>query len=169
MVLLSYLQRFDRYCYCLFSGLRAKGMPGQIALLTSRSGDGYAYLVISLIAWFTDEYGDDYFTHLLLGFLFQVPVYWIMKNSFRRQRPSELNLSFAALIVASDKFSFPSGHTAAAVLFAIITYHYYPTSGLVCFAWATGIGASRVVVGVHYPSDIVAGAVLALLVSELVL
>lgn len=169
MVLLSYLQRFDRYCYCLFSGLRAKDMPGQIALLISRSGDGYAYLAIAMIAWFMDERGDDYFAHLLLAFLLELPAYWIMKNSFRRQRPSELNLSFAALIVASDKFSFPSGHTSAAVLFAVITYQYYPGIGLVCFGWATAIGASRVIVGVHYPSDIMAGAALALFVSELVI
>lgn len=169
MVLISYLQRFDRYCYCLFSGLRAKDLPGQIALLTSRSGDGYGYLVIALMAWLLDESGDDYFAHLLLAFAFDLPVYWIMKNSFRRQRPSELNLSFAALVVASDKFSFPSGHTAAAVLFSTVTYQYYPNLGLVCFGWAAAIGASRVVVGVHYPSDIVAGASLAIVVSEFVI
>lgn len=169
MVLISYLQRFDRYCYCLFSGLRARDLPGQIALLTSRSGDGYGYLVIALMAWFLDESGDDYFAHLLLAFALELPAYWIMKNSFRRQRPSELNLSFAALVVASDKFSFPSGHTAAAVLFSTVTYQYYPSIGLVCFGWAAAIGASRVVVGVHYPSDIVAGASLAIVVSEFII
>jgi len=92
-----------------------------------------------------------------------------MKNSFRRQRPCERNLSLAALIVASDKFSFPSGHTAAGFLFAIITHHYYPVPGVACFGWALAIGASRVVVGVHYPGDIVAGMVLAVFVSELVI
>ncbi|MCK7460508.1 phosphatase PAP2 family protein [Idiomarina aminovorans] len=169
MVLLSYLQRFDRYCYCLVSGLRAKDLPGQIALLTSRSGDGYGYLAIALLAWMLDESGDEYFTFLLLAFALELPLYWIMKNSFRRQRPCELNLTLASLVVASDKFSFPSGHTAAGFLFAIITYHYYPELGLVCFGWALGIGASRVVVGVHYPGDIVAGVLLAVVVSELVI
>jgi len=167
MVLLSYLQRFDRYCFCLFSGLRAKDLPGQIALLTSRSGDGYGYLAIATLVWLLDESGDEYFTLLLLAFSLELPLYWIMKNSFRRQRPCERNLSLAALIVASDKFSFPSGHTAAGFLFAIITYHYYPVPGLACFGWALGIGASRVVVGVHYPGDIVAGVLLAVVVSEL--
>ncbi|MGM0430123.1 MAG: phosphatase PAP2 family protein [Pseudomonadota bacterium] len=169
MVLLSYLQRFDRYCYCLCSGLRAKDLPGQVALVTSRSGDGYGYLAIAIMAWFLDDAGDDYFAHLLFAFALELPVYWILKNSFRRQRPSERNLSLAALIVASDQFSFPSGHTAAAVLFSVITYQYYPSLGLACFGWATAIGASRVVVGVHYPSDIVAGAVLAVIVSEVVI
>ena len=167
MVLFSYLQRFDRYCYCLFSGLRAKDLPGQIALLTSRSGDGYGYLAIALMVWMLDDSGDEYFTSLICAFSLELPLYWIMKNSFRRQRPCERNLSFAALIVASDKFSFPSGHTAAAVLFATVTYHYYPAAELACFGWAMAIGASRVVVGVHYPSDIVAGVALAVLVSEL--
>lgn len=169
MVLLSYLHRFDRYCYCLCSVLRAKDMPGQIALFTSRSGDGYGYLAIAVLAWLLDESGDDYFASLLFAFALELPIYWIMKNSFRRQRPCERNLSLAALIVASDKFSFPSGHTAAAVLFATVTYQYYPGPGLACFSWAFAIGTSRVVVGVHYPSDIVAGVLLALLVSELVI
>lgn len=57
-------------------------MPGQIALLTSRSGDGYGYLVIALMARLLDESGDDYFAHLLLAFALELPAYWIMKTVF---------------------------------------------------------------------------------------
>ena len=65
-----------------------------------------------------------------------------------------------AFIQPSDKFSFPSGHTAAAFVMASLLTAFYPPVALVAYPLALAIGASRVTLGVHYPSDIVAGAVL---------
>ncbi|ASG65372.1 phosphatase PAP2 family protein [Idiomarina piscisalsi] len=169
MVLLSYLQRFDTYCYCLFSGIRARPVAGRFAVWVSRSGDGYAYFAIALSSVLLHDSGTAYFKHLLLAFLIELPIYWLLKSSFKRRRPSDLGLSLAALIVASDKFSFPSGHTAAAFIFAGITGLHFPDFGFLCYVWASAIGFSRVIVGVHFPSDIVAGALLAMFIWELVL
>ncbi|WP_300318495.1 phosphatase PAP2 family protein [Idiomarina sp.] len=169
MVLLSYLQRFDTYCYCLCSGIRARPVAGRLAVWISRSGDGYAYFAIALASVLLNDSGTAYFKHLLLAFLIELPIYWLLKSSFKRRRPSDLGLSLAALIVASDKFSFPSGHTAAAFIFAGITHVHFPEFAFICYLWASAIGASRVIVGVHFPSDILAGVLLAVLIWELML
>ena len=100
MVLLSYLQRFDTYCYCLCSGIRARPVAGRLAVWVSRSGDGYAYFAIALASVLLNDSGTAYFKHLLLAFLIELPIYWLLKSSFKRRRPSDLGLSLAALIVA---------------------------------------------------------------------
>jgi undecaprenyl-diphosphatase len=50
---------------------------------------------------------------------------------------------------------------------AALVAHFYPSLAILVYLWATCIGLSRVLLGVHYPSDIVAGAILGLLISFL--
>ena len=60
----------------------------------------------------------------------------------------------------SDKYSLPSGHTAAAFLMASLLAAFYPAMAVVVFVWAGCIGASRLLLGVHYLTDLIAGALL---------
>jgi len=62
--------------------------------------------------------------------------------------------------VPSDKFSLPSGHSAGAFVVATILTMYFPAFMAVWFIWAAGVAASRVIVGVHYPADVIVGAVI---------
>nr|WP_241970355.1 phosphatase PAP2 family protein [Idiomarina seosinensis] len=103
-------------------------------------------------------------TALAVTFAVERPTYWLLKNSFRRDRPA--NCAPIPLLIAHDKFSFPSGHTCAAFVFATVTSSYFPTLATPLFLWAAMIGVSRIVVGVHYPTDIMAGMGLGLLLSE---
>jgi len=57
----------------------------------------------------------------------------------------------------SDEFSFPSGHTTAAFLMACITAVHFPALTAFLYGWATAIGLSRVMLKVHFVSDIIAG------------
>jgi undecaprenyl-diphosphatase len=61
----------------------------------------------------------------------------------------------------------PSGHTAAAFLMASILSSFYPSVTVFVYLWALSIGFSRVLLGVHYPGDILAGAALGLGISAL--
>lgn len=83
-----------------------------------------------------------------------------LKRSLTRARPDASIVGFEALAANPDRFSFPSGHTAAAfgvaVAFAGEPHGLGPSALLV----AVGIGLSRVYLGAHYPLDVVAGAAL---------
>lgn len=138
------------------------------ARLLSRTGDGYMPVITMMVCYsLSDPFYRQLAWQLTVLFLIERAIYFVAKNTLRRQRPAETLVSFTALVVASDKFSFPSGHTSAAVLYAAIIYQHFPIIGACLLVWAAGVGASRVILGVHYPSDILAGASLGLSIATL--
>ncbi|MGQ5637833.1 MULTISPECIES: phosphatase PAP2 family protein [unclassified Streptomyces] len=64
--------------------------------------------------------------------------------------------------------SFPSGHTAAAVAFTAAVWPTWPVAGMACAVPAAMVAVERVQSGAHYPSDVVAGAVIGVAAARLV-
>lgn len=163
--LLTSLNQFDTriFLWCVKS--RHQIILAKTARLVSRTGDGYLQIALpALLALTTGQTGQSLLLCTLLAFSIQLPVYWILKNSFQRRRPPDAIPSFDSVITAHDKFSFPSGHTAATLLAALV-YLHYGTMAAPLMIWAGFVGASRVLLGVHFPTDILAGAVLGLSVA----
>jgi len=75
------------------------------------------------------------------------------KRRVRRERPP----SRVARIAPPDPFSFPSGHTANAFALCTVLATGFPAGASLLGLLAVGIGISRVLLGVHYPSDVLAG------------
>lgn len=84
----------------------------------------------------------------------------ILKRSFGRRRPA-LPYGIESLIDAPDRFSFPSGHSAAAASLALTLAIALPAAALPIVMVAILIGASRCYLGVHYPGDVLVGWILA--------
>jgi undecaprenyl-diphosphatase len=85
-----------------------------------------------------------------------------IKRASKRRRPNAGIQGFTALVHNPDAFSFPSGHTAAAVALAVAWAGEGSGLGLLASAFALLVGFSRVYLGVHYPLDVMAGTVLGL-------
>lgn len=133
----------------------------------SHSGDGHLYFAIGLLlAWFAADTGFDFFVAGVFTFAIELPLYITLKKRFRRHRPFAVVIGANALIVPSDKFSLPSGHTAAAFVMATLVLGFFPAFAGIAYVWALLIGLSRIVLGVHYPSDILAGALLGTLCAS---
>jgi len=127
----------------------------------SRLGDGPTYAALgTALALLGGDTGKQFLAVALLAFLIELPVYLLLKNTIRRSRPADAISNVSAFIKPSDKFSFPSGHTAAAFVMATLLSAFYPQTFVLVFPVALLIGVSRVSLGVHFPTDIAAGAVL---------
>ena len=136
-------------------------LHSRLAKSISKTGDGYIQLGLPLVLLLLDQqHGSDYFTQTVLAFTLQMPLYWLLKNCLQRQRPPAVIPTFESLIIAADKFSFPSGHSSAAFLLANITFIFYGAVAWPLYVWATLVALSRVALGVHFPTDILAGALL---------
>jgi len=129
--------------------------------LLSHTGDGHLYVLIGLCIWiFEPVSGSQFACACALAYGLEVSLYFVLKNMIKRDRPAIKIQSYTPWITPSDQFSFPSGHTAAAFVFANLICVFYPAFAPPLYLWASLIGLSRVLLGVHYPSDIAAGALL---------
>jgi undecaprenyl-diphosphatase len=157
---IRHVDRFDRFTFIWLHG--SDGISRHRAIRwISHTGDGLLYVLAALTVLLVDAArGQHFFTLVAAGFALERALYWVLKNSIRRDRPAVGLQSFRAAITPSDQFSFPSGHTAAGFLFATLVLHCYPPLAPLCYVWASLVGMSRVLLGVHYPTDILAGATL---------
>ncbi len=130
----------------------------KFARVISISADGPLYVLAGLTFIALQHW--DLATLMAVCFLAERICYKVFKRAFKRNRPPEAIPGFKSVVVPSDQFSFPSGHTSAAFLVACIFSYFFPPMSLILFPWAVSVGMARVVLGVHFPSDVVAGALM---------
>lgn len=160
----SLLDRFDaaeyRLCRKLNRGVEHTGV--RVFFMTaSRLGDGVIWyaLMLALPLLYGAE-GLKVAAIMLATGAAGLAVYKFLKRTFVRERPfirhSGISLAGAPL----DRYSFPSGHTLHAVAFTWQGCVAFPELALLLVPLAAAIAASRVVLGLHYPTDVLVGAVL---------
>lgn len=90
-----------------------------------------------------------------------------LKKTVRRKRPIDVLPEISTFKISFDRYSFPSGHTTAVFSIATTVSMYMPLLSFLLFPVAFLIGISRIYVGVHYPSDVLAGFIIAIATSVL--
>ena len=160
MKLLLNLQRADHRLFGLISQYAQHTPCVSTARVFSRSGDGILHVLIAAMLSVLHPLPGVILPALASTMLLERALYWPLKNGLKRLRPPEKLVGFASIIQASDKFSFPSGHSSA--VFALATLLSLCIGGpiAVLLLWACGVALSRVILGVHFPGDILAGAAL---------
>lgn len=132
-----------------------------IARTISRMGDGelWGVLIVS-VAILPAPLGPRCALHLGAVALIGLVLYLLIKRRACRSRPCVQLSGLMHCPRPLDEFSFPSGHTLHAVAFAVVTLAYFPPLGEVLAVFALLTGVVRMVLGLHYPSDVLAGVAL---------
>ncbi len=127
----------------------------------SRLGDGWLwYALIALQPLLLGAQGWFAAAHLAATGGAGLLAYKLIKRHAVRERPFITHPAISCAAAPLDRYSFPSGHTLHAVSFAILGSHYLPELTAPLAAFALLVALSRVVLGLHYPTDVAAGAVL---------
>lgn len=142
------------------------------ALILSKSGDGWLYPLTPLFLFlFQAPSAWNFLKVALTAFVIERCIYLIAKNGLRRRRPMAILNGFTSRIIPSDEFSFPSGHTSAAFLMTTLLAIFYGISFypiFLLYLWATGVAISRILLGVHFPTDTIVGAVMGISIAYVV-
>lgn len=164
---LNNITQWDVILFRFIFDRNGKTLLDRFFLLISKSGDGYIYFIAAVSFFLVDpRSGNMFFTSAALSYGLKVPLYMLIKRWVKRKRPFDRIEGIRFLIAPPDQFSFPSGHTAGAFVFAILIGHLIPIASVPLLIWAALVGYSRVYVGVHYPTDVLAGAILGTLCAK---
>lgn len=126
----------------------------------SRLGDGvFWYSLIAILAIVGGRYGLTAGLHMLATGLVALLLYKSLKGSTRRERPCHYATGIVPGVPPLDRYSFPSGHTLHAVAFTTVALHYYPDLALLLVPFTLLVASSRIVLGLHYPSDVLVATI----------
>jgi membrane-associated phospholipid phosphatase len=129
----------------------------RLAAVLAHSGDSWFWLLGLALVWLLGPPAARTWglaTGAVLALL--AAAVFALKQIIRRPRPEG---EWGQIYRATDPHSFPSGHAARAFLLAILATGWGPAwLALMLWIWAPLVGVARVALGVHFLSDIVAGA-----------
>ena len=151
----------------LSSQMRVAEKPGALRVISiffAHSGDSWFWAIGLFAIWISgDSFWKQWAILQFAGISFLAAMVLVIKFSIRRKRPEG---NWGQIYRYTDPHSFPSGHAARAFLIATIATGLGPAwLAIVLWIWAPLVALARVAMGVHYLSDIVAGALLGILIA----
>jgi len=157
----GYIDRRDHRLMRQMNRWRAPGWIRIWMIASTRMGDGWIWygLGLMLLAYG----GPQRFAAIgaagsaaVLGIF----VFKALKRLSQRPRPCQIEPHCWSKVLPPDKFSFPSGHTMTAFSIALVVSYFYPSLEGMLFFLALSIAVSRIVLGMHFLSDVLAGMVM---------
>ncbi|NND65051.1 MAG: phosphatase PAP2 family protein [Gammaproteobacteria bacterium] len=149
-----------KWCLWLNIAGRVDGVRRFFAFISWLGNGKFWYVMMPMLIAIYGQEAIKPVLHMGITALVGIAVYLFLKNRLVRERPFASMQSISKGAPPIDQYSFPSGHMLHAVSFSMITLSYYP----ILFWWLVPftalIALSRVILGLHYPTDVLAGAAL---------
>ncbi|MBN1567611.1 MAG: phosphatase PAP2 family protein [Acidobacteria bacterium] len=164
MIALSqYILKWDSLVLASLTGCCRRDQTIRAMRWLSRAADGQFYPVFLVLISILQDNRWRILAACFISFAFELAAYKLIKQAVKRPRPFQQLVGLVNLVAPKDVFSFPSGHTAGAFVVATIVCICYSQFLIPGYFWAALVGLSRIYLGVHYPSDVAAGACLGII------
>lgn len=130
-------------------------------IAATKLGDGWIWYSVGIaLLLFGGENRFIAFTAAVLAEAATIVLFRVLKKASKRKRPCQLEAHCWANVLPPDQFSFPSGHAMSAFAIAVPLCIFYPQMQTALIALSLSIAVSRVVLGMHFVSDVVVGSLL---------
>jgi undecaprenyl-diphosphatase len=157
----GYIENRDHRVMRRLNSWRAPRWIRYWMLSATRMGDGWLwYSLGAILVAFGGARGYVAVGSAGAAAIFGILVFKLLKRLSHRPRPCQYQTHCWATVLPPDQFSFPSGHTMIAFSIALVVSYFYPTLEWPLYFLALSIAVSRIVLGMHFLSDVLAGAVL---------
>ena len=167
---MSLVRQFVTWDATISQKLRVAEKPGllrSLAILFAHSGDSWLWLIgLALLWWGGGDFWREKAPIYLGSILITAVLVMAIKFTVRRRRPEG---EWGSIYRNTDPHSFPSGHAVRAILLAVLAVALGPGwFGAALWIWAPLVVLARVAMGLHFLSDVLAGAVLGLVVGGVI-
>lgn len=156
------MTRYDEDLLHYLMDMRRPWLDDVMLLASALGAAGFIWWITALITMVFPARRVAAFQMLLAGMLTWGLSEHLLKPAFDRPRPFEADASITVIDAKPVTPSFPSGHAAMAVAYALGGSRMIPGSAWVWWPLAAIVAVSRVYTGVHWPSDVIGGAILGL-------
>jgi len=157
--MLGFIDRRDQRLMRRVNGWYAPRWVRLWMMAATRAGDGWLWYTIGILILLFG--GEERWRAIAAAVLAEgagITLFLRIKKLTNRPRPCTYEPHCWAVLLPPDQFSFPSGHTITAFSLAVSLSLFYPSIAPGLIFCAISIAASRVVLGMHFLSDVLAGA-----------
>lgn len=163
---LARMQAWDLSLCRLLNRANGREYVGRVFALFSRLGDGvFWYVLMVLLPLLHGLSALAVSLQMAVTGVASLAIYKWLKARTSRPRPFMVSDNIIRRVPPLDEYSFPSGHTLHAVAFSIVLLSHLPQWFWVVAPFTALVAISRPVLGLHYPSDVLAGAAIGALVA----